>query len=206
MVGIKASGKGTQARLLSEVLKVPHISSGDLFREVDVNTTLGKEIRSFIDEGNYVPDNLTLKLLLKRLRNKDCKKGFILDGFPRTLNQAQEFDKKNKFNHVILIDISREEAGLRIAGRRVCPKCDISYNVYTAPKPKKEGVCDKCGTKLFQRKDKTKEAATRRINRDIKEMGPMLKFYEKQGIVVKISGEQSIQEVQKEIRQKLNLL
>lgn len=205
MVGIRASGKGTQAQLLSKVLNIPHISSGDLLREINVNTPLGKEIRSYIDKGNYVPDELVLKLITERLIKGDCKKGFILDGFPRTLNQAREFDKKHKFDHVILIDITRDEAIMRTSGRRVCPKCDTSYNIYTAPKPKKEGVCDKCKVKLFQREDETKEAATRRINIDMKEMGPMMEFYEKQGIVIKINGKQPIEAVHKEITEKLGI-
>jgi adenylate kinase len=206
MVGIRASGKGTQAKKLSKKLDLPHISSGELFRDIDKNTILGRKIRSFIDKGNYVPDDLTIKLVTKRLNRKDCKKGYILDGFPRTLYEAQEFDKKHKFDYIFLIDIDKEEAILRTSGRRICPKCEVSYNVYTAPMPKKEGYCDTCNAKLVQRKDETREAAERRINIDMKEMGPMLKFYKKQGIVVHINGMQSIEKVHNDILKKLNLL
>ena len=205
MVGIKASGKGTQASRLAKKLGILHISSGDIFRDIDVKSPLGKKIRSFIDKGMYVPDDLVLEIVAKRLKKKDCKEGFVLDGFPRTLNQAKEFDKKHKLDHVVSIKVSRKEALHRISGRRVCKKCDISYNIYTAPKPKKAGICDKCGSKLFQRKDETKEAATRRINKDMKELGPMLKFHRAQGIVVEVNGEQPIEAVQKEIREKLGI-
>lgn len=207
MAGIKASGKGTQARFLSERLNIPHISSGDLFREIDKNSKLGKEIRSYIDKGEYVPDDLTLKLVLKRLEKKDCKNGFILDGFPRTLNQAKTLDIEHKLDKVLFIDISRQEAMQRVAGRRVCSntKCNRSYNIYTAPKPKVENKCDECGSKLFQRKDETKEAATKRINTDIKENTPMIEYYKQQGILIVINGEKPIKEVQREIQNKLNI-
>lgn len=206
-IGIRASGKGTQAKRLAEELSIPHISSGDLFREIDTESSLGKEIRSYIDDGNYVPDDLVIKLVSERVNKDDCKDGFILDGFPRTLPQAEKFNKQYKFDKVVLIDITKEEAIYRTSGRRVCTNsnCNISYNIYTAPKPKKMGICDKCGSKLFQRKDETKEASLKRINKDIKEMGPLLDFYNKQKIVLTINGKHPIEDVQKEIQMKLEL-
>ncbi|MBU0975550.1 MAG: nucleoside monophosphate kinase [Patescibacteria group bacterium] len=207
IVGIKASGKGTQARQIAEELNVPHISSGDLLREIDKTSPLGKEVRSYIDKGNYIPDKLILKIVSQRLAEDDCQKGVVFDGFPRTLVQAKAFDKSYKFDKVIFIDISKKNALHRIAGRWTCSNehCNISYNILTTPKPQKPGICDECGSKLFQREDETKEAALKRINTDLKEMNPMLEFYEKQRIVIKINGEQSIQDVHAEIVQKLCL-
>lgn len=207
LVGIKSSGKGTQAKLLSKKINIPHISSGDIFRNIDTNTPLGKKIRSYIDKGNYVPDNLVIEIVSNELSKNKYRNGFILDGFPRTIHQAQEFNKKNKFNYIIHIRISKKEAIHRASGRWICSnkKCGTIYNIYTSPKPKKKGICDKCGSRLYQRKDETKKATTRRINKDIKELEPMLKFYKKQGIVIEINGEQSIEDVQKEIRKKLKI-
>lgn len=204
-VGIKSSGKGTQAKLLSEKLKTSHISSGDLFRDIDRTTKLGEIIRSYIDKGSYVPDELTNKLVTKRLEKEDCKNGFILDGFPKTLEQAKFLNEKHKFDYVIVINIDRKEALRRISGRRVCPKCDISYNIYTAPKPKKENICNKCGSKLFTREDESEEASNRRIDRDIKEMKPMLNFYKDKKIVIEINGEQPIENVHHDILKKLGI-
>jgi len=205
MVGIKSSGKGTQAKLLSKKLGITHVSSGDLFRDIDTESELGKKIRKYIDKGSYIPDQLAIQLVTQRLKNKDCKDGFILDGFPRTIEQAEFFNKFHKFDYILLIDVDRDEALRRIAGRRICPKCDISYNIYTTPKPKKEGICDKCGAKLITRKDETKEAANRRIDTDLREMKPMLKFFKSNSNVVKVNGEQPIEDVHQEILKKLNL-
>jgi len=203
--GIKSCGKGTQAKLLSEKLKISHISSGDLFRDIDKTTKLGKKIRSYIDKGSYVPDELTNTLVTQRIEKEDCKNGFILDGFPKTLEQAKFFNKKHKFDYIIIINVDRKEALRRISGRRVCPKCDISYNIYTAPKPKKENICDKCGSKLFIREDESEEATNRRIDRDMKEMKPMLNFYKDKKIVIEINGDQSIESVHQEILKKLRI-
>ncbi len=205
IAGIKSSGKGTQAKLLASKLGITHISSGDLFRDIDIKSDIGKEMRKYMDKGAYVPDKLVIKLMNQRLDKKDCKDGFILDGCPRTIEQAQFFDKIHKFDHVLHIDVDRDEALHRIAGRRICPKCDLSYNVYTAPKPKKEGICDKCGSKLITRKDETEEAANRRIDTDLKEMKPMLEFYRSKSHVIKINGEQPIEDVNKEILKELKI-
>lgn len=205
LTGIRASGKGTQAKLLAKKLNIPHISSGDVFRDIDISTPLGKKVRSFMDNGEYVPDDLVLKLIIKKLAEEDITQGFILDGFPRTLEQAQAFDKKETFDKVILIDISRKEAILRTSGRRVCSKCDLSYNIYTAPKPQQEGICDSCRAKLYQRKDETKKAALRRIQKDLEEIDPLIEFYESQGIVVTINGKQPIEKVHQDIVTELSI-
>ncbi len=206
-VGIKSCGKGTQAKLLSKKLNIPHISSGDIFRGIDTSSPLGKKIRSYIDNGNYVPDDLVIELVSKELSKDKYKNGFILDGFPRTIAQAKAFNKKHKFNHIIYIKISKKEGVHRASGRWTCSnkKCGAIYNVNTSPKPKVVGICDKCGAKLYQRKDETKEATTKRINKDIKELNPMLELYKNQNIAIEINGEKSIEEVHKEILDKLKI-
>ncbi len=206
-MGIKASGKGTQAELISKKLKIPHISSGDLLRNINKKSKLGQRIRSYIDRGIYVPDKLVLKLLLKRLEERDCINGFITDGFPRTLNQAKEFDRFHQLDKVIFIEIGINEALKRITGRRVCsnPNCNLNYNIYTSPKPKVENICDVCGSKLFSREDETKEASQKRIKSDLENIAPMLDYYKKKGILSRVDGEKSINEVNIAINKILNI-
>lgn len=199
MLGIQGSGKGTQAELLSAKFKIPHISSGDLFRALDKTTPLGQKVRSLIDKGEFVPDQLVMKLLDKRLACDDCKNGYILDGFPRNLAQAKEFDKYAKFNYVVMIELSEKEAIRRVSGRRSCSKCKRPYNINTFPKPKKDNICDVCSAPLTQREDETPEALEKRFRIFHEQTMPLVHFYAKQKNLVKVNGEQSIEQVQSDI-------
>lgn len=190
LMGIQGSGKGTQARLLVENLKIAHISTGDLFRSA--TGQIKEELDSYMNKGILVPDELTLKILKERLANDDCKNGFILDGFPRNISQAKELDKITKIDYVVEISISDEEALKRLAGRINCKKCGAVYNLTTAAIPKVEGICDKCGEHLYQRKDDvSKEAVERRLKSYHEEVAPMMKYYKS----IKIDGEQTIDKV-----------
>jgi len=205
MIGIQGSGKGTQAQRLTEELGLSHISTGEICRDVDVNTPLGKKVRSYIDKGNLIPTDLMTELLKERLGQKDCQNGAILEGYPRDIEQAKLLEDFFPLDHVILLKISDQEALKRLTGRWICPKCEISYNVNTEPRPKVLGICDKCGSKLFQRKDETPQAVKQRIEIFHNETEPLIKYYKDQGILLEINGEQSIEKVQKEIREKLEI-
>lgn len=201
MLGIPGSGKGTQAKRLSKKLKLPHISSGDIFRDIDISTKLGQKVRQLIDKGEYVPDNLAIKIVKKRLLQDDCKNGVILDGFPRTLEQVKEFEKFFNLDYILFLSISENESVKRQTGRRTCPnkECGIPYNVYTEPRPQVEGICDKCGSKLFQRKDESEKAVKVRLKVFNRETKPLVKYYRSKGMMIEIDGHKSIDKVFKEI-------
>jgi len=197
LVGPQGSGKGTQAKLLSKKLKIPHISSGDLLRAA--KGRLRKEIDSYIVKGKLYPDEKMLALLKKRFEKKDCKNGFILDGFPRNLKQAKMLDSIMKVDKVIEIDISDEEAIRRLSGRVVCEKCGAGFNNTTMP-PKIAGVCDKCGGKLVHRADDTEKAIRKRLEIYHKETKPVLAHYK----AFRVNGEKDAKEVFSYIMQHLN--
>lgn len=193
-MGIQGSGKGTQAKIIAKKLRIPHISTGDMLR--NVKGELKKEVDSYIVHGKLFPDELTIKILMERINQKDCEKGFILDGFPRNINQAQELDKLVKIDNVFNIEISDEEAIKRLKGRWNCKKCGIAYNYITSPKPEKKGVCDKCGEKLFQRDDDVnEETIKKRLEIYHEETKPVLKFYNS----IRINGMQDIEKVTQDI-------
>jgi adenylate kinase len=206
MIGVQGSGKGTQGRLLAKKLGIPHVSTGDLCRDTDESTQLGKKVRKYMNAGELVPIELITELLKNRLKQDDTKKGVILEGYPRFIDQAKLLEEFLKLDKVFLIDISDEEALSRISGRRVCSNtdCQAIYNVNTAPRPKKEGVCDKCGSPLKQRSDETEESVKRRIEIYHEETEPLIQYYKDEGILIEINGEQSIDDVQAEIQTKLN--
>jgi adenylate kinase len=199
--GVQGSGKGTQAEIISERLGIPHISTGDLLRGTDGE--LKKEADKYMLAGKLIPDELMLKILKARIEREDCKNGFILDGFPRNMEQAKELDKIVKIDNAFNIEISDEEAMNRMKGRWNCKKCGISYNSITAPKPLKTGICDKCCGELVQRADDVSDDS---INQRLKiyheETKPVLKFYN----TVKINGEQSIELVTKDIEKALKFI
>jgi len=198
-VGIQGSGKGTQAEIIAKKLGICHISTGDLFRSTQGK--LREEIDSFINFGNLVPDELTVKILKERIKARDCAKGFILDGFPRNLDQAKILDKIVKIDRVIEIKISDQEAFNRIHGRLSCKKCGRGYNSYVKVlNPKKSGICDNCGEKLEQRKDDANESSIRkRLETYHKETYPILNHYAS----LQINGEQSIEKVTRDILEAL---
>lgn len=193
IMGPPGAGKGTQAALIKNAYNIPHISTGDMFREAISNqTSLGIEAKKNIDKGMLVPDSVTISLVKERLSKDDCKKGFLLDGFPRTIAQAQALDEilkelNIKLDAVINIDVDFNVLVDRIIGRRVCPKCGASFHIKNQP-PKKDGICDECGATLVQRKDDTKETVVTRLDVYTNQTKPLLDYYNKQGIVKNVCG------------------
>lgn len=193
-IGPQGSGKGTQAKIISEELNIPHISTGDLFRNMEGK--LKEEVDSIINQGQLVPDELTVKILKERISKSDCKDGFILDGYPRNLNQAKLLDSITKIDKVIEIDINDELAIERISSRLSCKKCGAVFNTITNP-PKKQNICDKCQTELYRRADDNPEAIRKRLETYHKETEPILKKYK--NVLVKIDGAQEIDKISEEI-------
>ncbi len=205
-MGPPAAGKGTYASLIKEDFKIPHISTGDLFRAIALESTpLANEVRSYIDNGLLVPDELTIKLVIDRLGKADCKNGFILDGFPRTLNQAIQLDKalrdlNKKIDKVIDLDVDFELIRKRITGRRSCSKCNKVYNIYTMPS-KKGDICEECGGSLYQRKDDNDESIKVRYQTFLDQTRAAVDYYKKQNILVNIKGDKPLDEVYPVIKQ-----
>ena len=191
-IGPQGCGKGTQAQIVSNKLEICHISTGDLLR--GVKGDLKKEIDSYILNGKLVPDEIIIKVLKQRIEKKDCEKGFILDGFPRNKEQAEDLDKIMKIDKIILIDISDKETIKRLSGRLNCKKCGAVFNVNTNPS-KKQGKCDYCNEELFVRDDDKPEAIKKRLEVYHKETEPILKHYK----FVKVNGEEPIEKVTKNI-------
>ena len=200
IMGAPGAGKGTQATLIKEQYNIPHISTGDMFRqEMASGSEIGLLAKSFIDKGNFVPDDVTISIVKNRLSKEDCENGFLLDGFPRTIDQAVALDTilkelNVKLDAVINIAIDDKILIKRITGRRVCPKCGASFHV-EASKPKVDGVCDFCGEKLIQREDDKEETLVTRLDNYYKKTEPVLNYYEKQGLVRNINGIGSINEI-----------
>lgn len=194
-IGTQGSGKGTQAKIISKKLKLCHISSGDLLRSTKDEQK--EKIDKIINAGKLVPNKLMLEIIKKRIKKKDCKNGIILDGFPRNLKQAKMINKELKIEKIIEMEISDDEARIRISGRYHCPKCLRGYNIYTQPMPKKEGICDKCHTKLIQRDDDNEKSVNKRLKTYHKELKKIERFYKNK--IIKINCEKPIAEVTKEI-------
>ncbi len=182
LFGAPAAGKGTQAKILAEKLKVPHVASGDLFREQQQkDTPLGRQVRLYMERGVLVPDEVTIKMVLERLSQPDCKSGFVLDGFPRTIEQAKSLDKaladrNASIDVVVNLKVTEEELLRRISGRLVCRNCQSSFHRSFSP-PKVANKCDKCGGELYQRDDDTPQAAKRRLMVYEEVTSPVLKYY-----------------------------
>ena len=193
IMGPPGAGKGTQAALIKEEFKLTHISTGDMFRAAIKNSTpLGIEAKKYIDQGNLVPDSVTIGLVKERLQEDDCKEGFMLDGFPRTIAQAEALDEilkelNIKLDAVLNIAVDSEVLVDRIVGRRVCKQCGAGYHV-TNLKPKKEVICDVCGSELTQRKDDTKETVVTRLEVYTNQTKPLLDYYQKQNLVKEVNG------------------
>ena len=188
MLGAPGTGKGTVAGILTEKLGWPQVSTGDIFRKhMKEGTELGKLAESYISKGNLVPDDVTIQLIENRLKEDDVQQGIILDGFPRTIKQAEELDKilakqGKKVDLVINLTTPKEEIIERIVNRRVCsnPECKTIYNIVLNP-PKQEGICDKCGQKIVQRKDDNVETVEARLEGYFKQTSPLVEYYKKQG-------------------------
>lgn len=210
LAGPPGSGKGTQAKLLAPKLGVPHISLGDLLREaVRQGTKVGKLAKGYLDAGKLVPDSVAIDVAEEAVSKKECSKGFVIDGFPRTLEQAVLFDKllvKLKFDlaKVIYIDISLEEILRRLTGRRVCKKCGAVYHVVFNP-PKKEGICDVCAGPLSQRQDDTEDTIRVRYKVYEEQTSPLIDYYKKAGKLVYIEGAKPVNEVFGEVSKAVGL-
>ncbi len=199
-IGPQGSGKGTQAKILAETLKILHISSGDLLRNLEQGE-LKEKVDSYINKGDLIPDELLIKIIEQRLKQPDCKNGFILDGVPRNLNQVNLLKKIAKFDKVIEITIPDETAVKRISSRLSCKKCKKVYNVITNP-PKQENICDLCQEELYRRADDNPEAIKKRLETYHKETKPILKKYK--NILITINGEQEIDRIAEEIFLKIS--
>lgn len=208
LLGPPGAGKGTQAETIVTEFSIPHISTGDIFRQnIKEGTTLGKKAKEFMDQGLLVPDELTVELVKDRLLHDDCKNGFLLDGFPRTIFQADALEEAlksmtQKLDYVINIEVRKELLIERAVGRRVCKDCGQTYHM-TFNKPKKEGICDNCSGELLQRKDDTEETVAKRINVYQEQTEPLIDYYTKKGLIINIDGEKPIAEVSKDMVAKL---
>ncbi len=199
-IGVQGSGKGTQAELLAKKFELCHISTGDLLRSS--TGELKTKIDSYINQGNFVPNELILEILKERMVQHDCDNGIIFDGFPRNLEQAKALDTFLEVTKVIEIKISDSESLKRLLGRRVCEKCGRSYNIYTSPKPEVEGFCDICGGKLVKRADDNEDAIKKRIATYHNETEPLLDYYKDK--LVSINGENTIELIFEELIKRLS--
>lgn len=200
LLGPPGAGKGTQAVRLVEKYEIPHISTGDIFRKnIKEGTELGKKAQEYMNAGALVPDELVVDLVKDRLQQDDCKNGFLLDGFPRTIFQAEKLDEflsesNLKMDIVINLKVEKDALIKRLTGRRVCKDCGASYHIVNIP-PKKEGVCDICGGELIQRKDDNIETVENRINVYEEQTAPLIGYYKEAGSLVDFNGEASLDEV-----------
>lgn len=205
IMGRPGAGKGTQAVNIREYYQIPHISTGDMFRAAIKNQTkLGKEAKRYMDQGALVPDEVTIGIVEERLSEPDCQKGFLLDGFPRTIAQAEALDKyltKNgvQLDAVLDVDVPADILVRRMVGRRVCKNCGATYHVEFNP-PKAEGICDVCGKPLIQRADDTEQTAVNRLAVYDKQTAPLLEFYAKKNILKTVNGNQPLSKVFEDIK------
>lgn len=183
IIGPPGGGKGTYSTRISEKYGIPHIATGDIFRrEVDEQSELGKKIEEYLEKGELVPDEIVNKVVRKRISEPDCKKGFVLDGYPRTFPQAKALEEMTKLDLVINLDVSEEIIIERLSNRRICKSCGKIYNLKSLP-PEKEGVCDQCGGELYQRTDDEPEVIRNRLKEYKKRTQPIIDFYREKGIV-----------------------
>ena len=200
MLGAPGAGKGTQAKMLSEKYGIPHISTGDIFRaNIKNNTELGKKAKGYMDAGALVPDELVVDLVVDRIKNADCIKGFILDGFPRTIPQAEALDyalnnQNEKIDYAINVDVPDDNIIQRMSGRRACVGCGATYHLVYNP-PKKEGICDVCGQKLILRDDDKPETVKKRLDVYHAQTQPLIDYYEKAGKLKEVDGTQDVDKV-----------
>ena len=200
LMGLPGAGKGTQADKIVEKYAIPHISTGDMFRAaIKEGTELGLKAKSFMDQGALVPDEVTIGIVRERLSQKDCEKGFLLDGFPRTVPQAEALDSileelGRPVEYTINVQVEREELIARLSGRRICKTCGSSYHLVFNP-PKEEGKCDKDGGELYTRADDNPETVANRLEVNMNQAQPLLDFYEAKGVLTNINGQQEISKV-----------
>jgi len=199
-MGPPGAGKGTQAEKVVAAFGIPHISTGDAFRQaMQEGTPLGRKAKEYVDQGLLVPDDVTNGIVRERLRQDDCRNGFLLDGYPRTIAQAEALDEMlgemgKRLEHVINLKVDRGLLLARLTGRRICKKCGATYHMVFNP-PKREGVCDKCGGELFQRSDDTEEKVGTRLDEYVNKTAPLLDYYREKGLLREVDGEQDIDRV-----------
>jgi len=204
MLGAPGAGKGTQADILSQKMNLPHIASGDLFRQaLEQKTEVGLLAKSYMDKGELVPDEITIRMIRERINQPDCASGCLLDGFPRTLGQAEVLDKAlteqaKSIDKAIYIEVPNEELVKRLSGRWLCRTCQTPYHTTTSPS-KTPGKCDKCGGELYQRSDDKEETVKERLSVFFAQTVPILDYYKKQNKLIKVNGDLGIQEVAREI-------
>lgn len=204
LLGAPGSGKGTQAGIIAQGLGAAHVATGDLFREaVKRGDELGKQAKSYMEKGLLVPDEITIGVLLERISAPDCAKGFILDGFPRTLEQARALDRAlgergEAIEKAVYIKVSAEELVKRLRGRFMCRNCQTTYHEITSP-PKVPGRCDRCGGELYQRPDDSPQTVRKRLEVYLAETAPLIEYYQETGKLVEINGEQGIEQVGQEL-------
>lgn len=207
-LGPPGAGKGTQAKLLSQKYQIPQISTGDILRvAVREQTPMGIKAKECMDSGALVPDDVVVGIVQERLSRNDCENGFILDGFPRTIAQADALKKTldqlgKKIEHVVSIDVDIEDLLVRITGRRTCEKCGKGYHVLFDPS-KEDGVCDVCGGKLYQRDDDKEDTLRNRLSVYDRQTQPLIDYYSKESLLKPVSGKGSIEEIQKQIVKKI---
>lgn len=200
MLGAPGAGKGTQAKMIADKYQIPHISTGDIFRaNIKNGTELGKKAKGYMDEGLLVPDELVVDLVVDRVQQEDCKKGYILDGFPRTIPQADSLESalarfNDKIDYALDIEISDENIISRMEGRRACVSCGATYHVVNIP-PKVEGICDKCGSSLILRDDDKPETVKKRLDVYHEQSQPLIEYYNEKKILVELDGTKDLQEV-----------
>ena len=204
LMGLPGAGKGTQASEIVKKFPIPHISTGDMFRKaIKDETDLGKEAKSYMDRGELVPDEVTVGIVKERISEDDAKKGFLLDGFPRTIDQAESLSQimselDREIDAVINIEVPEEELMNRLTGRRICEKCGTTYHLVFNP-PKVEGICDIDGGKLYQREDDNPETVSNRLSVNVKQSKPILEYYDEKGILKNIDGSKDIDEVTNDV-------
>ena len=200
MLGAPGAGKGPQAQMIADKYEIPHLSTGDIFREnVKNGTELGMEAKKYMDQGALVPDELTVKILLDRVAKDDCKNGYVLDGFPRTIPQAEVLDNAlneigEKIDYAINVDVPDENIIRRMSGRRACLSCGATYHIEHVP-PKTEGICDRCGKELVLRDDDKEETVKNRLDVYHKQTQPLIDFYTKKGVLKTVDGTVDMKDV-----------
>ena len=205
MLGAPGAGKGTQAKQIADLYNIPHISTGDIFRaNIKQGTELGKKAKSYMDEGALVPDELVCELVVDRIAKDDCKEGFILDGFPRTIPQAQALTEAlekngNHMEYAIDIEVPDENIVKRMSGRRACVSCGATYHIVNVP-PKVEGICDRCGEKIILRDDDKPQTVQKRLDVYHEQTQPLIDYYEKAGILKTVDGTLDMNDVFDEIK------